>query len=188
MVAPASIKNTDAQSIITLYDSAGTPILLVAIDDMGSPAGLTPHAGRLGVATHQDGSTFVATEGIVVVGGVESGGTDIHKAAVDADGKFLTASAPASGALTDRSNTITLGGTAQTLAAINAARKYLFILNDADETEDLWINFTTAAVVASPSIRIPPGASFAMESSFVSPQLISVIAATTGHVFTAKEG
>jgi hypothetical protein len=40
----------------------------------------------------------------------------------------------------------------------------------------------------SPSIELTPGGSFVMESGFVSNQSISIIAATTSHKFTAKEG
>jgi hypothetical protein len=92
-----------------------------------------------------------------------------------------------SGALTNRSGTITTGGVAQTLAAINAARAYLFIQN-LHATEDLWINFTTAAAATQPSIRLSAGDTFSMEGSFVSTELVSVFAATTAHPFSAKEG
>lgn len=90
------------------------------------------------------------------------------------------------GTLTDRSGTITLGGTAQTLAAANATRKYLIVEN-VSQTEDLWINFTTTAVVGQPSLLIKPNGVFVMESSFVSTELVSVIAATTSHAWAAKE-
>ena len=92
------------------------------------------------------------------------------------------------GTLTDRSGTITAGGTAQTLAAANTARKYLLIQN-LHATEVLWVNFTTAAVANQPSLQLAAaGGSLVMESSYVSTELVSVIAATTGHAFSAKEG
>ncbi len=90
------------------------------------------------------------------------------------------------GTLTDRSGTITAGGTAQTLAAANAARRYLLVEN-LDPAEDLWINFTTTAAAAHPSLLIPPRGGFVMDAGFVSTELVSVIAATTSHAFTAKE-
>jgi hypothetical protein len=92
-----------------------------------------------------------------------------------------------SGALTDRSGTITAGGTAQTLAAINANRVYLLIQN-LDPAEDLWFNFTTAAVIGEPSLKLTAGQAFTMEGSFVSTELVSIKAATTAHPFAAKEG
>lgn len=99
------------------------------------------------------------------------------------------------GSLTDRSGTITTGGTKQTLAAANTSRKYLFIENPyalaagtLNTAESLFINFTTDAVKSQPSIEIPIGAAFVMEGSYVSTELVSVNAATTGHAFVAKEG
>ena len=92
-----------------------------------------------------------------------------------------------SGALTDRSGTITSGGTAQEVMAANAARRYLFIEN-LDSAEEMWINLGVTAVALQPSIRIQPLGSFVMEGSLISDQLVSVIAATTGHEFAAKEG
>lgn len=98
------------------------------------------------------------------------------------------ANGPAQGALTDRSGSITAGGTAQQLIAVNSARKYLFIRNPITATERLWFNFTTTAVADSPSIALDPGDTFVMEGTFVSTEAISVLAATTGHKITAKEG
>lgn len=92
-----------------------------------------------------------------------------------------------SGTVTNRSGTITSGGTAQTLAPIKSGRRYLFIQN-VDASEDLWFNYTTAAVVDQPSIRLRPGEAYENPDGFCSSELISVIAATTGHKFVAKEG
>lgn len=94
--------------------------------------------------------------------------------------------APIQGTFTDRSGTITLGGTAQTLAAANTSRHYLIVVND-DTSETLWINFTTAAVTSQPSIPIQPRGSYVLENSVISTELVSVIAATTSHAWTAKE-
>lgn len=93
---------------------------------------------------------------------------------------------PTVGALTDRSGTMTLGGTSQQLAAANATRKYFFFENVS--AEDMWINFGSAAVANQPSIRVlHDGGSFTMEGSFVSNQTINVVSATTTSAFTAKE-
>ena len=89
------------------------------------------------------------------------------------------------GTLTDRSGTITTGGTAQQLAPVNVTRRYLFVENVG--TAILWINFTTTAVQSQPSIEIPAGYSFVMEDGFVSTELMSIIGPTTGQAFTAKE-
>jgi hypothetical protein len=130
---------------------------------------------------------------------IEIGGVEIKDSASDTRAKVTTSAAqdtdaglvvrlPRRGTLTDKSGTITLGGTAQTLTAINTSRRYMFIMNPPTESERLWINFTTTATGASPSIPLDPGASFVFESLYVTTELISVIAATTGHAFIAKEG
>jgi hypothetical protein len=90
------------------------------------------------------------------------------------------------GALTNRSGSISSGGSSQQLAAANATRRYLFIQNIA--TEDLWFNFGTAAVADQPSVRLRPGDSFVMEGLFIDNQAIHIIGATTGSRFVAKEG
>lgn len=121
------------------------------------------------------GSTFYETD---------TGATYIFNGA--AWGPWEAGDSIVSGALTDRSGTITAGGAAQTLAAANPARRYLLIQNAS--AADLWINFTTAAVIDSPSIKLSAGDAFSMAAEYVSNQLISIIGATTGQKFTAKEG
>lgn len=88
------------------------------------------------------------------------------------------------GTITNRSSTITAGGTAQTLAAANMNRRYLFIQNIS--SEDLWFNIGTTAVADQPSIKLTPGSSFEF-AEFVPVEAISIIGATTGSKFVAKE-
>lgn len=89
--------------------------------------------------------------------------------------------------LTDRSGTITSGGTAQTLAAQNFGRIYLLIQNVS--AGDLWVNFGTTAVANQPSIKLVSGASleYGASSGAVPMQSVSIIGATTAQAFTAKE-
>lgn len=89
-------------------------------------------------------------------------------------------------ALLDRSGSMTTGGTAQELMPANPARRYLLIQNISTENE--WIDFGVRAVADKPSIRLSAGDSLVMESGFVSGESISIIAATTGSKFVAKEG
>lgn len=89
--------------------------------------------------------------------------------------------------LIDRSGTITSGGTAQEImASAQAGREYLFIQNNSDTT--MWVNFGVVAVASQPSIRLLTGESFEMSSGYVTGESVSVIGATTGKTFTAKEG
>ena len=95
---------------------------------------------------------------------------------------------PTAGSLTDRSGTITTGGTSQVLAAQNLSRAYLFVQNISEET--LFLNFGTSATnnESTPnSIEIKPNQSVTFVS-FVSSDQIFVLGETTGSKFIAKEG
>lgn len=94
------------------------------------------------------------------------------------------AAGPIAGQLTDRSDTIDTGGTAQQVAAANASRRYLLFQNHSDT--DMWINFGTDAVASQPSIKIAAGVAYT--PTFVDTRAISVICATMGKAFTCKEG
>ena len=102
------------------------------------------------------------------------------------------------GLFTDRSGTIVTGGTSQQLAASNPGRNEVIISNPLDAAsqgiaaaENLCFNFGAAAtLIGTGSICLAPGEKFVMENAyggFVSTQAINVIAATTGHVYSAKE-
>lgn len=84
---------------------------------------------------------------------------------------------------TDRSGSITAGGTAQQLAASNASRAGLSGQNIS--TGDLWINETggTAAADTAGSFRVPAGSGFEVSTS----NAISIVGGTTGQKFTATE-
>jgi len=94
---------------------------------------------------------------------------------------------PTAGAVTNRSGSITTGGTAQQAAASNASRKYLMIQNKTTASESFWFSTDATAVADSPSVEVPPGMTFLFEGTFVPSGAVSVIAATTGTKFTAKE-
>jgi hypothetical protein len=88
------------------------------------------------------------------------------------------------GAGTDRSGSITAGGTAQVLAAANTARVAL-IGQNIDPSEDMWLNEVggTATASTAGSVLVPAKATFSIDTN----RAISVVAATTGHKFTAVE-
>ncbi len=91
----------------------------------------------------------------------------------------------------NRSGTITAGGTAQQLAPANENRRYLMVQNISDT--DMWINDLGTATADSPSIKIAPGATVAwydsddVQEPLVPEQAISIICATTGKKWTARE-
>ena len=89
------------------------------------------------------------------------------------------------GPTTNRSGTITAGAIAQDVAAENIGRRGFFLQNLSNE--NMWLNFGSDAVADQPSIRIAPDGVFSMEGSVIGNERISLIAATTGSKFTAKE-
>lgn len=88
------------------------------------------------------------------------------------------------GTLTDFSGTA--GSVSAQILASNASRKYLLIQNSSNN--NMWINFTTAATSASPSIRIAGGETFVMEGNFISTEAINAIRQSSDVSFTGKEG
>jgi hypothetical protein len=91
-----------------------------------------------------------------------------------------------SGTLTDRSGTITLGGTAQTLMAANPARRGWLVQNNSAGT--LWINeIGGTAVQLQPSLSITAGSLYTSPTPGASNAAISIIGATTSQAFTARE-
>lgn len=102
-------------------------------------------------------------------------------------------SLPAGGAMTDRSGTIAAGGTAQQVAASNAARRYLLIQNLSNGV--LWVNTTGPAAVGQPSIALKAGAAandgtggaIVFEGNFIPTGAVSILGATTGQAFAARE-
>jgi len=86
------------------------------------------------------------------------------------------------GPATDRSGTITTGGTAQALAAANTSRNSLTGQNLS--TGDLWVNETgTAAPNTAGSYLVASGGTFAVNGSGA----VSIYGAVTGQRFAATE-
>lgn len=96
---------------------------------------------------------------------------------------------------TDRSISLTTGGTSQTIISSNSSRHGYCINNPVSATEqgistaeDIAINWTSAASLTSGSFILPPGASWCEgQAGQVTTETVTVIAATTGHKIPAKE-
>lgn len=89
-------------------------------------------------------------------------------------------------AIVDHSGFITVGGTAQQLCAANLSRIGLLIQNQS--SSDLWINRKgAAAVIGSPSIRIPANSYWESPVGGGGTAAVSIIGATSGQTFTAEE-
>lgn len=103
------------------------------------------------------------------------------------DQSALSVSAAAqTGSWTDRSGSITAGGTSQQLMAANGSRKAWWVQNIS--TEDMWIGIGVTAAADSTSLRLSPGDSYYEPGGgFLSTQVVNVVSATTGSKFVAKE-
>jgi hypothetical protein len=107
-------------------------------------------------------------------------------------GRVQTLMTPAQNTDTNRSGTITTGGVAQNAMAANPARKGWMIMNiDETNLEPLGVRTTGAAALASAgTFTLVPSAGAGYPGGVmqgVGSGAISVIAATTGHKFTAIE-
>lgn len=85
----------------------------------------------------------------------------------------------------DRSGTVAVGGTAQQIAAANPTRRGLFIMNLS--SADLWFDSMGAAQAGIPSIRIGAGILYESPAHGVPVTAISVLGATSGQAFSARE-
>lgn len=129
----------------------------------------------------------VARERIQLAGAIDVEIARVEAAEPDTADYGLVVRPVRQGVLSDFGGTIATGGTAQTIIGPNLARRFLLIEN-LDPTEDLWLDFTSAAVLSQPSILIPHGETFRMDGAFVSTEEVSLNATTTAHPFAAKEG
>lgn len=87
--------------------------------------------------------------------------------------------------MTDKSGTITLGGTAQQILPANPARKRFTLTNPAAQTEVLQFAYGAGG---NGKIDINPGLTWDESDLEISAQAIWAVAATTNHPFTCYEG
>lgn len=85
----------------------------------------------------------------------------------------------------DRSGTITLGATAQTLMIRNDSRQGLYIQNNS--AGPLWISSVGTAAATQPSLLLQSGDYYESPANGVPATAISIFGATTGQTFTARE-
>jgi hypothetical protein len=87
--------------------------------------------------------------------------------------------------ITDRSGAIISGGSSQEFLARSDNRTGFLLQNLS--AGDLWIRFNAQASGDSPSIKVPPGATFTSPECLKDQYAISICGATTGQTFTAME-
>lgn len=86
---------------------------------------------------------------------------------------------------TDRSGSITTGGTAQNVMAANASRKGCTFQNISDT--DMWVSEVGTAAADASSIKIGAGLLYEWPAHGTPRGAISVLCATTGKKFVARE-
>lgn len=94
----------------------------------------------------------------------------------------------AKGAMVNLSGTIAAGGTAQDIYTATETIQYIFVGNPLDETESLYVDFGRNADDDGSSYELEPGDHLEFSGSWIPTGTISVMAATTGHAYTAKRG
>lgn len=96
---------------------------------------------------------------------------------------------PYRGTFTDYSGaTSGSAGTSTQVCAANANRKY-FIIQNLDASNAIYINFTSvASTTDGKSLKLIPGGSYVMETSFVTTEVINVCSSGSAIKFAAKEG
>jgi hypothetical protein len=164
MSVPPSIKNTDSQSIDTLYGADGVGRLKRAVGDFDTGS-LTPHEAWEGVASHQDGDTFVTADGVVVIGGVD--GTTVRKLAVDASGNLIVAlTLPATGVLTGSGHKdIVVTGTAVALRTTTTCTSVI-VKADSGNGQTIFVGISTVTnneTAGTGGLQLEPGESIALD-------------------------
>jgi len=166
VAAPPSIKNTDSQSIDTIYGADGTGRIKKAIGDVTAGGGLTPHLGWEGVATHQDADAFATNDGLVVAAGVELSGTAIHKLAVDANGKLYVVASLATPALVGTGHKdVAVTGTAVALRSSTACTS-VTVKADTANAATIYVGISTVTndeTAGTGGLQLEPGESIAID-------------------------
>lgn len=174
--ATASAQATGNTSLATL--ATNTPALGQALAAASVPVVLT--AAQLSTLTPLTtvgvtGTFWQATQPVSVA----------TLPALAAGTNTIGAVLPTRGTFTDRSGTITAGGTSQTLAGANSSRTYLEIQNLS--TGDLYVNFTSAASAGGSSFKVPAGGSWFTPPNGVTTEAVTIYGATTGQAWVSKE-
>ncbi len=86
---------------------------------------------------------------------------------------------------TDRSGSITTGGSSQVLAPANSVRKFFMVQNLSDV--DMWISFTGPASIGGGSYLVAANGGAYETSTWVPLTQITIFCSTTGKTFSALE-
>jgi len=132
-----------------------------------------------------EGKEFILPDGKVAQGvvSVDSDGS-VNAGATFAEQQAQTALLNPK-TYTDASSTITLGGTAQAILAVNSMRTGISFMNISDA--DMYLNNTATATSGAGSFLIKAnGGTYVTDHGAKDSQEISILCATTGKSFTCK--
>lgn len=149
---------------------------------------LTTVDNRVGTFKLRGNPTSGAAYVEVLTGGGGGGTNLIGEVGIDQTTQGVTNAVTIVGRITktNRSSTITTGGTAQNLMVENITRLGWQLQNNS--ANDLWFNeIGGTAVQSQPSFKLTPGSSYECPVGAISTSAISIIGSTTGQQFTARE-
>lgn len=168
----------DSGQVLITTDLSGTPVA----GGGGGGSGGGGHGGEVTIATTGNTVKIDPANNTVKIAASQTVGVT---GTVAVSGPITNAQALAlkqAKVATNRSGTITDGGTSQTLAASNTSRFYLSIQNIS--SEDLWVSeFGAAAVDGAGSYCIETKERLIIKSS----NAVTIVGANTGQAFTASE-
>lgn len=188
-------------------DPGGT-FLGVVIESSVLPTGAATSALQTSVGTtaHTDAQAIVAAAATLPTGAATSAlqtsvGATAHADAIANDSAPGTSATTAAGVqgvtggvgidtvvkgtAVDRGGTITTASTAQTFAVANTARRGLHIQNQS--TSALYFSCSATATLDYHSLQIPAGSYYETSNVFVGTGACSIIGATQGAAFYARE-
>jgi len=186
---PAGTEGVDRELIVTTYTaknaftgaSIGDTITCTQIIDV-SAAPTTVSSVWRNQTTAADLAGAPSSASLALVGSTALTDAQLRAAAVN----VAVTSIAGQIAKIDKSGSITSGGAAQALMAANANRKGWQLQNNS--SGDIWFNEVGDTAVASqPSFKLAPGDSYESPVGATSTAAISIIGATTGQAFTARE-
>lgn len=182
LVATANGLKTDGSSVTQPVSNATEAAALGSPADAawdGAAASASVIAATKALWSKLGAAVLAAGSAVIGKVGLQFAGVDLSAA------NRLPIDSVVAAAATDRSGTITTGGTAQTLMALNATRRGYWVQNLS--SADLWISTIGTAAASQPSLKLVAGALYETPVHHTSTATVSIFGATTGQAFVARE-
>lgn len=175
--ATSALQTTGNTSLSTIATNTGT-----IATNTGTIA--TNTTGVSTAANQTTGNTSLAT--IATNSGTQA--TAANQTTGNTSLSTIATNTTRQGTLTDDSGTTSgTPSTSTTVMASNASRKYLLIQN-LDSTNNIYINFTSAASNGTGSYTLLPYGTLVQEGQYVSTEAVTVLATVASIKYSAKQG